>query len=77
MNFLKIETNSYHVCRLPHSTTKVNLERRMSFFSLKIVTTNDNNLKLESFLKIFTKPSRILVSRHVSLNNYKSLILKI
>lgn len=60
MNFPKIEKNSYFICRLPHSTTKINLGRIASFFSQGFVTTSHNNRNLASYLKIFTKPSRTI-----------------
>ena len=75
MNCINIWEELHLVCSLLHNRYQVLRERRASLFSLKFVSTNDNNLNLASFLKILTKPSRTISFKTMSsLINYKSLM---
>lgn len=66
MECLKMEKTSYSICRLPHNTTNINLERKTFFFSLEFVTTSYNNHNLASFCKIFTKCLRTISFKKTS-----------
>lgn len=57
-------------CCLRHNTTKVNLKRRTSFFSTRIVRTSHNNTHLVKLLNINQKET--LNSKMNLLYNHKS-----